>query len=134
MNTDFGLLILRLTSGGFMLTHGLPKLMGYSQYVTQFPDPIGFGVPVALSLTIFAEVICAGMLAIGLFSRLALIPLIITMAVAGFVIHGADPFQKKEMAFLFLSIYVALFLMGSGKYSVQEFFKISAGRFSWFLK
>lgn len=135
MNLDLGLLLLRLVSGGTMLwQHGLKKMTNFSQYSTQFPDPFEVGQAASLGLVVFAEFFCAGLLILGLFSRLALMPLIITMAVAFFIIHGDDPFEKKELALLYLGIFSALFLTGSGRYSMQEFFKISAGRFSWFLK
>lgn len=133
--SDLGLLILRLYLGlAMMLAHGMPKLLGFSEKVGQFADPLGLGSATSLSLAIFAEVICSGLLVLGLFSRLALIPLMITMATAFFVIHGADPFQKKELALMFLISYMALFLTGPGRYSVQEFFKIQAGRLNWLLK
>ena len=135
MLNDLGLLIMRLSAGLVMLyAHGLPKMQNFAEMSTRFPDPIGLGSPLSLILAIFAELFCAALLALGLFTRMALIPLIITMVVAYFIVHAADPFQQKELAFMFLSIYVGLFFTGPGKYSVQEFFKISAGRISWLLK
>lgn len=132
---NIGLLLLRISAAGIMISnHGLSKLMDYSQYVTQFPDPLGVGVKTSLGLAIFSELFCAGFVLIGLFSRLALLPIIITMLVAIFAIHGADPFAKKELAVLYLSMFTTLFLTGPGKYSVQEMFKISSQRFSWLLK
>ena len=116
------------------MTHGYGKFAGFNEYVTQFPSILPGGPEVNLSMAIFAELICAGLLVIGLFSRLALIPLIITMGVAFFMIHGADPFAKKELALLYLGMYVTLFITGPGAYSVQEVFRISAGRFTWWLK
>jgi putative oxidoreductase len=50
---------------------------------------------------------------------LATIPLIITMSVAAFVAHGADPFGKKELALLYLVIYLFLLFAGSGKFSID---------------
>lgn len=135
MLNDLGLLILRLSAGLVMLIfHGFPKMQNFAEMSTRFPDPIGLGSTLSLGLAVFAEVFCAALLALGLFSRMALIPLIITMAVAFFIVHAADPFKQKELAFMFLTLYAGLFLTGPGKYSVQEFFKISAGRFSWLLK
>lgn len=130
---DLGLLLLRISAGGFMITHGWAKVTNYAAYSTQFADPIGLGQQMSLNLAIFAEVGCAMLLVIGLFSRLALIPLMVTMSVAAFVAHAADPFQKKELALLYLVMYVVLFLMGPGKYSAQQMFRISAGRLSWLL-
>ena len=114
-----GLLLLRLFVGGFMLTHGVPKLLNFEFLSTVFPDPIGLGSGFALSLIIFAELFCSILLIFGLFTRLASIPLIIGMAVAAFVIHAQDPFSGKEMALLYMGIYVVIALVGAGKYSVD---------------
>lgn len=116
---DLGLLLLRIAAGGAMLTHGIPKLMKALSGDTQFGDPIGIGPELTLYLAIFAEVVCAALIIVGLFTRLALIPLIATMLVAFFLVHSADPFGIKEMAFIYLSIFVTLFLTGPGKYSID---------------
>lgn len=92
---DFGLLALRLYAGGTMcLMHGWGKLTSFPDKADSFPDPFGFGSPVSLGLAVFAEVVCAALVVAGAFTRLAVVPLIVTMAVAGFVIHGADAWQK----------------------------------------
>lgn len=123
---DFAILILRVTSGAFMLfAHGLPKLNRLiSGGEVKFSDPLGIGTIPSLSLTVFAEFFCSALLIIGLFTRPALIVLIITMSVAGFIHHSPDPFIQKEKAFLFLLIFVALYLFGSGKYSLQNLFTV----------
>lgn len=122
-NTDIALLILRLGVGGLMLTHGIPKLMRlFGSDPIQFGDPIGIGVEASLTLAVFSEVICSVLIIIGLGTRLASIPLIITMAVAFFIVHAADPFQNKELALFFLIVYVVLALTGSGKYSLDHYF------------
>ena len=86
----------------------------------QFGDPIGLGPEVSLVLTVFAEVVCSILIVLGLGTRLAAIPSIVTMAVAAFIVHGADPFGRKEMALLYLVGYVVLLLSGSGKFSVDR--------------
>jgi len=118
--TSIGLLILRLGFGGFMLAaHGWPKLVGFSEKAGSFPDPIGVGSPASLALAVFSEVVCALLVMIGLTTRLALIPLIITMGVAFFIIHGEDPFQRKELAMMYLVAYVAMMFPGPGVFSVD---------------
>ena len=116
-------LILRIIGGGFMLTHGIPKLIKIIEGRMEFGDPIGLGVGPSLFLTVFAEFFCALMILLGLGTRLATLPLIITMAVASLVVHGDDPFSSKEKALMFLLIYVALFLIGGGKYSIDNYIK-----------
>jgi putative oxidoreductase len=85
----------------------------------QFGDPLGLGPAFTLVLAVGAEVFCSILIAIGLGTRLASIPLIITMFVAAFISHGPDPFRQKEMALLYLLFYVAFLIIGSRKYSID---------------
>lgn len=124
--TDWASLILRLTFGLLMLSHGIPKLMKFMDGTMEFGDPIGIGVPASLALTVFAEVFCAVLIIIGLWTRLALIPLIITMAVAVFVVHINDDLGTMELALQYLLSYCALFLLGSGRFSIDAILKRSA--------
>jgi putative oxidoreductase len=117
---DVALLIARVSIAVLMLTHGLPKLgMLLSGEPIQFPALFGLTAGMSLGLTVFAEVICSLLILVGLATRLAVIPLGITMLVALFVIHVADPLAKQEPALQYLLVYVVLFFAGSGKYSVD---------------
>ena len=95
----------------------------FTQDPIKFADPIGIGMGSSLALTVFAEVLCAFLIMIGLGTRLATIPLIITMLVAVFVIHWADPFGDKEMALLYLIPYLAILFLGPGKISLDSIIK-----------
>ena len=115
-----GLLLLRVVAGAFMLTHGLPKLTNMLAGTSKLGDPIGLGNDLSIGLTVFAEFVCSILLMLGLATRLALLPLIILMSVAGFMVHANDPFKIKELAFLYLLIYITLFITGPGKYSLDN--------------
>ena len=120
--TDWASLILRLSLGLLMLNHGYPKLMKFfSGEEIKFGDPIFLGVTASLTLAVFAEFFCSILIAIGLWTRLALIPLMITMLVAVSIVHFNDPMNKKELGLLYLLPYIALFLLGSGRFSVDAF-------------
>lgn len=113
--------LLRFGSGAAMITHGYPKFMKLLEGgEIKFADPLGVGVMLSLILAVFAELFCAVLVALGLFTRAAVIPLIVTMAVAAFVVHGADPFGKKELALLYLLAYILIFAGGSGSFSVDR--------------
>lgn len=120
ISLDLGLLLLRLAFGGLMLSHGWPKLMNFSDRMDRFSDPLGIGSTASLSLAVFAEVFCAGFLILGLLTRLSLIPLMITMAVAVFIVHANDPFSRQELGLLYLLAYAALFITGPGKFSIDK--------------
>ena len=117
---DAGLLLLRLGVGGLMLTqHGWGKLLSYGDKAATWADPIGVGPELSLALAIFAEVVCAALIVIGLATRGAAVPLAITMFVAAFVVHWDDPFAKKEFALLFLIPCLTLIGTGAGRWSVD---------------
>ena len=121
MTETLGRLILRLGTGGMMLTHGYPKLAKLIETGKfEFGDPIGLGPAISLILTIFAEFLCSILVVIGFKTRLAAIPPAFTLLVAAFMVHGADPFQRKEKALLYLVCFVAIALLGPGKYSLDE--------------
>jgi putative oxidoreductase len=120
-DTDVASLFLRLALGLTMaLAHGKGKLLGFP--MAEFPDPLHIGPNASLILVIFAELVCSLLLVLGLWTRLALIPLIINMSVAFFVIHGSDPFQTRELALLYLMGYVTLFFSGPGRFSLDYLF------------
>lgn len=114
------LLIMRIGFGGFMLTHGIPKIERLFESPVKFTDPFGIGDTATLILTIFGEVVAPIFIIIGYKTKLASIPSIITMAVAAFVIHAKDDLGTKEHALLFLIAFIAIFLAGPGKYSVDK--------------
>lgn len=118
---DLGILIIRVAIGVFMLTHGYPKLVRlFSGEEIRFADPFSLGPVPSLALAVFAEFFCSIFVAIGLGTRLATIPLIVTMSVAAFVSHGSDPFARKELALLYLLFYVLLLITGSRRFSVDR--------------
>lgn len=119
-NANITLLILRVVVGFFMLTHGWGKMETlFSGQTIQFADPIGVGATASLALTVFAEVLCSILLILGLATRIAAIPLLITMLVAAFIIHANDGFSKQEFALLYAIIYFTIAMLGSGKYALD---------------
>jgi putative oxidoreductase len=93
--------------------------MKFANLQSSFFDPFGIGSKWALILVIFAEVFCAILLIIGLFSRFAVIPLIITMCVILFLANKGEPLSKLELPILFLAGFVAVLLAGPGRLSVD---------------
>ncbi len=117
---DLTLLFIRLVAGGFMLTHGIPKFNRLLSGNIAFTDPLGLGEEFSLILVVFAEFVCASLVVIGMFTRLAVIPLIVTMAVAAFLFHGEDSFSKQELPLMYLAFYLILMVKGPGELSVDK--------------
>ncbi|MBM65829.1 MAG: 1-pyrroline-5-carboxylate dehydrogenase [Myxococcales bacterium] len=117
---DLGLLFLRVSVGAFMLLgHGWPKLANFAAKSAHFPDPLGVGSSLSLSLAIVGEVLAPLLIILGLFTRLATVPLIITMVVAAVMVHGGDPWAKKEFALLYALPAIALLFTGAGRHSLD---------------
>lgn len=118
--TAAGLTLLRISMSAMMLTHGLPKLQKLISGDFKFGDPIGIGPAPSLFLAVIGEFICPILIIIGYKTRLATIPTAITMLVAAFIVHAADAFGSKEKALLYLFGFIAIALLGPGKYSIDR--------------
>ena len=103
-----------------MLVHGLEKFGKYNEISDKFPDPLGMGSQASLISAIGSEVGCSILLIAGLLTRLAALPLAFTMIVALFIVHGSDPWEKKELAAVYLAAYVAIFFLGAGRFSLDH--------------
>jgi putative oxidoreductase len=117
---DFGLLAIRLLSGGMMLTHGLPKFDRlFGEGPVKFADPFGLGPEISLGLVLFAEVGCSLLVMAGFKTHWATLPLLFTMLMAAFYAHGSDPFSDKELSLLFFTVFLSVLISGGGRFSVD---------------
>ena len=120
-NTDLASLLLRLVFGGlFVFYHGYGKIANYQMILPQFKDMLGIGPQLSFNLVIFAEFFCAILVLVGFLTRLAVIPIFITMFVAYFVAHAGAEFMVRELSFLFMFLSIITAILGSGKYSVDR--------------
>ncbi|WP_339839586.1 DoxX family protein [uncultured Maribacter sp.] len=117
---DIGLAFFRISISAMMLTHGLPKFQKLISGNFEFGDPMGIGATPSLFLAVIGEFICPILIIIGFKTRLSAIPTAITMAVAAFIAHGADNFDTKEKALLYLVCFVTIILVGPGKFGVDR--------------
>lgn len=120
LSADLGLLFLRIFSAAAFLTHGWAKLQNVLAGHMEFADPIGLGPTATLYLAIFSELVCAICILLGLFTRIAVIPPLITMVIAFVIVHHADLFNVKELAFLYFGMFATLFFTGPGRISVDR--------------
>ena len=112
------LLFMRLFFGALFFMHGLDKLTGFNSLSENYPSVMGLGSYMTLMITIFCEFACSMFLMAGLVTRIVLIPMIVAMAVAFFDIHdGMMP--EGELALIFMIVFIALFITGPGRYSVD---------------
>ena len=116
---NLAMFLLRVGLGVMMIPNGYNKLVNFAKYKNDFINFLGLGGTVSLALVVFAELFCAGLLVLGLFTRLAAIPLIITMLVAAIEAHNADFFGEGQHAGLFALGFLVVFILGPGRISVD---------------
>ena len=115
------MLLLRLGVGVLMMHIGFQKLIHFGDMQHKFINFLGIGSTMSLALAVFAEFFCSIFLILGLFTRFAAIPLIITMCVALFKVNNGDVFgENGQVATLFLIGYLVLLFVGPGKVSVDS--------------
>jgi putative oxidoreductase len=83
-----------------------------------FPLPTVFAWAAAMS-----EFLGGIFLALGLFTRVAGSFICFTMLTAVLGVHAAEPFQKKELALMYLAVAGAFMFKGAGEWSVDAFLR-----------
>ena len=114
------LLVLRLGFGILLAHHGYQKFSNFHQTEGFMIDFMGMGKATSTGLVIFAELFCGILIILGLFTRLACIPIIILFAVIIFKTGNADFFGKQELPTAYIISFIALLFAGAGKISVDH--------------
>ena len=112
------ILVMRVIFGILFFTHGLDKMMNFNSLVDAYPSVLGFGSYMTLMVSIFCEFCCSLFLIAGFLVRIMTIPMIVAMGVAFFDVHDAM-MPEGELALIYLIMFIILFFVGPGRYSVD---------------
>jgi putative oxidoreductase len=117
---NFSMFLLRVVFGILLIAkHGYMKIKNFDDLQTHFYNFLGMGHKLNLVVAIFAETICALFIVMGLFTRFAVIPLIVAMLVAIFGANAGKPFLDSEPAILYLGVFVTILFCGPGRISID---------------
>ena len=123
LKSNLGLALLRIIPSALMITHGYPKFQKVVNQDFEFAEPlagIGMNGAVTLVIAVLAEFFAPILIILGFKTKWVSLLTAATMAVAAFIVHFSDPVKVKEKALLYLVIYVVIFLMCPGKYSLDQ--------------
>lgn len=111
--------LLRIMVALLFVEHGLMKLIEFPAAQPGVPHPL----PAMLILAALIEVIGGGLIALGLFTRIAAFIAAGEMAVAYFLVHAPMGFwpalNKGEPAILFSFVFLYLAFAGGGSWSLD---------------
>ena len=125
---DIALLSLRLLPGYyFIVNHGWSKIINPAKweklgtaFTIYFGGILDFANPFFGFVAAFSESVCAILITIGLFTRSSSFLALATMFFAAF--KHITTTGSPEKAWLYFSIFLALMLLGPGKYSFDKKF------------
>jgi putative oxidoreductase len=119
-NIDLGLLLLRISTGGLMLFHGVSKLIHGISFLVDNMGAFGYAVYIG-------EVLAPIAILLGFRTRIAAVLLAITCVVAVATAHAQDIFTISdhggyalELLMLYLFGAIALFFTGAGKFALSK--------------
>jgi putative oxidoreductase len=114
------LLFLRMLFGLLMITQGLTKLCHCEQQPAFYSSLLSWDSRLSLVMIIPVEIGCSVFLILGLFTRMAAIPLLLSMTIPVFVTHAADTFAKKELIIIYTAMYLLFLFTGGGELSFDN--------------
>ncbi|WP_342706108.1 DoxX family protein [Burkholderia arboris] len=117
--TDLGLLFLRVTASVLLIVvHGLPKVVHYTAEAAVIEDPFHLGRTLSILFAIFAEVVCPVFMIVGVWSRLAALPVMIITVVALAFVHPDWSLRDGQFAWMLLILFGTIAIAGAGRYTL----------------
>ncbi len=122
VNTDFGLLLLRVWLGfGLFVKHGIEKFSNFSKWKDHFPDLIHVGSTPSLTFALTADGICSLLIIFGLGTRFAALFVSINLFIVFLIMHQFSFGQEHaELVYIYFGGFLALATAGGGKYSLER--------------
>lgn len=124
-------LFMRLFVGVMFMQFGIRHLVKFDILSSTFPSVLGMGHETCLILMIIIEILCSLMIMLGLLTRLATIPPILSMLLAEYyIVHdmlgeatisGLDSVDPGYLPIMFIGIYLFILLAGPGRISLDYF-------------
>lgn len=114
------LLFFRVVVSGALMTHGYGKVVRLIEGDIWGRTHLFFNEEISLALVAFAEFICPIFVSLGLWTRLFITPILYAFVIIVFDVHLEDPFTKMEKGLLFLVSYSLIFMVGPGKFSLDN--------------
>jgi putative oxidoreductase len=97
--------------------HGLKKIGIGVGVAEQVPNPLHLSEFINQSFAIASNLFFPVFVILGLFTRLAILPILSVTLTGYFVLHLHDPLLVKDVPYIYSVVYLLILAFGPGKYS-----------------
>ncbi|PJR04062.1 DoxX family protein [Avrilella dinanensis] len=110
-----------LLSVEMIYAHGLKKLgIGVAE-AEQVPNPLHFPEAINNALAVSANILFPILVILGIFTRLAVLPILALTLTGYFVLHFHDAPLVKDTPFMYSLSYLVILFLGAGRYSLDHY-------------
>jgi putative oxidoreductase len=120
---DAALLFFRVAiASELIIAHGLKKI-GIGVVIAEIvPNPLGLPEAINQAFATSANIIMPLFIVLGLFTRIATLPILAVTVTGYFVVHFNDPLLIKDIPFMYSVSFLLIAITGAGKYSLDHYF------------
>lgn len=125
ISNSVGTLVARIIVGIYFMIHSyeLFNADAMKDFADFLSKDLHFPYPLLMAyLRTSIEFFGGLMLVLGIYTRIAAILIMLTMLVATFTAGKGDIFGDAELNIIYVGFCITIFLMGSGKHSIQKYF------------
>jgi putative oxidoreductase len=119
----FALLLFRVAvAAELLVAHGLKKIGVGVNIAEIVPNPLGLPEALNQAFAVGANIGMPLFIILGLFTRIAALPILAITLTGYFVVHFNDPILVKDIPFMYSVSFLFIAITGAGKYSLDNYF------------
>jgi putative oxidoreductase len=103
-----------------MLAHGMKKIGIGVQVAEHVPNPLHLPGVLNEWFAIAGNLIFPVFVIVGLFTRLAILPILAITLTGYFVVHLHESILEKDTPFMYSVVFLLILFIGPGKYSIDS--------------
>ncbi|WP_212004006.1 DoxX family protein [Chitinophaga sp. HK235] len=99
--------------------HGMKKFRVENGQKEHVPNPLHLPEKINGLVATFADTVVPFLIALGLVTRIAILPTISVTAIGYFVVHRKDSLEIKDVPYMYTLSLLLLLVLGPGRYSID---------------
>lgn len=99
--------------------HGMKKFRLENGQKEHVPNPLHLPEKLNGWVATFSDTVVPFLMALGLFTRLAILPTIGVTAIGYFVVHRKDSAEVRDVPYMYTLSLLLLLVLGPGRYSID---------------